>query len=79
MAKTGFVVADNDASQAGDKAAQATGLPYWLPPTIGHDFNDHWREVGTLSAGMALRKFLQTARNGARPEPGAQETRAARA
>lgn len=79
MAKTGFVVADNDASLTGEKSAQATGLAYWMPEQVGTDFNDLHAEIGTFAAGMKLRKFLQHARNGARPEPGAQETRAARA
>jgi putative DNA primase/helicase len=79
MAKTGVVIADNDASQTGEKAAQATGLPYWMPPEVGFDFNDYHQSRGTFAAGMELRKFLQQARNDARPEPGGQETRAARA
>lgn len=79
MAKTGVVVADNDASLTGERAAQATGLPSWMPEQVGTDFNDYHIEVGTFAAGMKLRKFLQQIRNGARPEPGAQETRAARA
>lgn len=79
MAKTGFVVADNDASQTGEKAAQATGLPYWLPKATGTDFNDYHAAVGTFAAGMKLRKFLQKVRNGLLPEPGARETNAVRA
>lgn len=79
MAKTGICIADNDASHAGEKAAQATGLPYWMPSEQGWDFNDVHASQGTFAAGMALRQFLQKARNGARPEPGVQETRAARA
>lgn len=74
MAKNGLVIADNDASQTGEKAAQATGLPYWMPDTIGTDFNDLHAEIGTFAAGMKLRQFLQQSRNGARPEPGARET-----
>ena len=73
MAKTGFVVADNDASLTGEKAAQATGLPYYLPTECGWDFNDYHVSVGTFAAGMELRQFLQKARNGARPEPGARK------
>lgn len=61
MAKTGFVVADNDASQTGENAAQATGLPYWLPSITGQDFNDVHAEIGTFAAGMELRRFLQKA------------------
>ena len=79
MAKTGFIVADNDASQTGEKAAQATGLPYWMPDTIGTDFNDLHASIGTFAAGMKLRQWLQKARNGVRPESGAWETKAIRA
>ena len=79
MAKTGVVIADNDASQTGEKAAQATGLPYWMPEQTGQDFNDFHVYRGTFSAGMELRRFLQKARNGVRPEPDARETNAVRA
>jgi len=79
IAKTGFVIADNDASQTGEKAAQATGLPYWMPSEQGWDFNDVHAAQGTFAAGMLLRQFLSKARNGLRPEPGARETNAVRA
>lgn len=59
MAKAGYVVADNDASQTGEKAAQATGLPYWMPEQTGQDFNDFHVDRGTFSAGMELRQWLQ--------------------
>lgn len=62
MARTGFVVADCDASQTGEKAAQATGLPYWMPKSTGTDFNDYHAAVGTFSAGMELRQWLQKAK-----------------
>jgi hypothetical protein len=41
--------------------------------------HDLHAEVGTFAAGMKLRQWLQKARSGARPEPGEQVTRAARA
>lgn len=78
MAKSGFVVADNDASATGEKAAIATGLPYWMPAETGWDFNDFYVSRGKFVAGMELRNSI-FARNGARSEPSAQETRAARA
>lgn len=58
MANRGVIIADNDASQAGERAAQKTGLPYFLPPVTGQDFNDMHRERGTFAAGMELRQFL---------------------
>lgn len=71
MAATGYVVADNDASQTGLKAAQATGLPYWMSPEKGWDFNDLHLSRGTLAAGMELRRFLQHAsrERGSEPRP----------
>lgn len=59
LAKSGFVVADNDASGTGEKAAQATGLPYYMPLTVGHDFNDMHREQGLFRATMALNDFMR--------------------
>lgn len=55
----GVVVADNDASGTGEKAAKGSGLPYFMPPVVGHDFNDFHMAVGTFKASQALRKFLQ--------------------
>lgn len=71
MANRGFVVADNDASETGEKAAQATGLPCWMPPEKGWDFNDHHLARGMLSAGLELRQWLQRAskERGSEPRP----------
>lgn len=59
MAKSGVVVADNDASGTGEAAAKATGLPYYMPPTVGHDFNDHHREVGLTNAMFDLQPLVR--------------------
>jgi putative DNA primase/helicase len=56
MSTGGFIVADRDESGTGEKAAIATGLPYFLPPD--GDFNDLHRAVGTFRASQLLRKFL---------------------
>lgn len=56
MAHTGFVVADNDESQTGEKAAIATDLPYLLPPA--GDFNDWHRKDGTFTVSQAVRKWM---------------------
>lgn len=61
MAHSGFVVADNDQSGTGETAAAATGLPYWLPPTVGADVNDFHQEHGTFKASQALREWMQAA------------------
>lgn len=34
------VMGDNDQSGAGQRAAEATGLPWVMPPEVGHDAND---------------------------------------
>ncbi|NIE81064.1 toprim domain-containing protein [Asaia sp. As-1742] len=35
------VAADNDESGTGETKARATGLPFLMPPAVGHDWNDH--------------------------------------
>ena len=44
--KPAFVMADNDASGAGQRAAEATGLPWVMPMFEGTDCNDAHREHG---------------------------------
>lgn len=56
----GIVVADNDASKTGETVAQRIGFPYFMPPTVGRDFNDFHREVGLLRASFALDKLLRS-------------------
>lgn len=60
----GFVIADNDESKTGEATAQRIGFPYFLPPTVGQDFNDFHREVGLLRASFALDKLLRTRKVG---------------
>jgi putative DNA primase/helicase len=54
----GMVIADNDVSQTGERAAIATGLPYWISEVEGEDFNDFYQRLGLFHASQALRKFL---------------------
>lgn len=49
-----MVAADNDASGAGEKGARLTGHPYKMPPTVGHDWNDHARKFGLNSVRAML-------------------------
>lgn len=49
------VLADNDASGAGQRAAEATGLPWVMPPTVGWDANDQHRMAGLMAlCGLAM-------------------------
>lgn len=56
----GFVVADNDASGTGAEAAEATRLPWWMPPEEGQDANDYHLDAGLPSLAFALQTFLRT-------------------
>lgn len=50
----GFVFADNDKSQAGEKAAQQTGLPYCMPGVVGEDANDLHMRAGLMAVCQHL-------------------------
>ncbi|MGK8941589.1 plasmid replication protein, CyRepA1 family [Stutzerimonas stutzeri] len=52
--QVGAVAADNDAKNAGRKGAEATGLPYAMPPTVGDDWNDHAARYGLQSVAELL-------------------------
>jgi putative DNA primase/helicase len=49
-----IVVADNDESGAGLRAAERTGLPYCMPEKIGEDFNDLHVRAGLYAAANIL-------------------------
>lgn len=55
-----LVFADNDKSGAGERAAQATGLPYCMAPDIGDDAND----VHVKQGLFAVCGLIQKARAG---------------
>lgn len=55
----GFIIADNDASGTGQRIAEQSGLRWWMPPTVGQDFNDLMQEAGLFSASQALGKTLR--------------------
>lgn len=57
--RTAIVIADNDASGAGEVAAKKTGLRYWLPPEPG-DANDYYLRHGLRALARELRKLFQT-------------------
>jgi len=55
-----FIFADNDASETGKKAAEATGLPWTMADTVGWDANDLHAKNGIFSVVgkvMTLRKY----------------------
>jgi len=55
---TGLIVADNDASHTGERVAQETGWPYFMPPEVGMDFNDWHRATSLFKCSQALRSAL---------------------
>lgn len=59
MARTGVVIADHDTSGTGERAAQSTGLPYYLPELVDEDLNDEWRRIGTFRSSQRLRKLMR--------------------
>ena len=67
----GTVVADNDKSGVGEKAAIETKLPYWISDTEGEDFNDFHLRVGLFRASQSLKRafFASTGDTGARTSP----------
>lgn len=54
----GIIFADNDESKTGESVAKKIGWPYFMAPTIGHDFNDYHRSVGTFRASMSIRQLF---------------------
>lgn len=59
VAKTcgNYVMADNDKSLTGEKAAIDTGLPWLMPESIGMDWNDVHATQGIFSVCAALKKL----------------------
>lgn len=50
-----FVIADNDVSRAGHKAAEKIGMPFWMSEREGEDFNDFSQRVKLFKASQSLR------------------------
>jgi putative DNA primase/helicase len=59
MAKSGYVIADHDSSGTGQAAAEATGLPFWMPPEEGTDLNDRHIDIGLFRLSQDIRKWLR--------------------
>lgn len=51
-----YVFADHDKSGAGERAAQAMGLPYCMSPTLGEDANDLHARAGLMAVCGLLMK-----------------------
>ena len=58
------IAADNDASCTGQRAAEASGLPWAMPPQVGQDFND----LHAVSGLRAVRDALAQLRYPEAPE-----------
>ena len=54
----GLVIADNDRKGAGQRAAQSTGLPYWMPPDVGTDADDFRQMHGDAALAEELNAFI---------------------
>lgn len=54
----GYVIADNDTSGTGEKAAIESGKPFYMPPIVGYDINDYHLEFGVFKAAQELKKLL---------------------
>lgn len=57
-----FVVADHDVSGTGQKYAERTGLPWWMPPVVG-DANDYHQSAGLQALAKAVSSLEESARS----------------
>lgn len=69
-----FVFADHDASETGQKAAIATGLPWTMSPVLGEDANDLHQRAGLFALSQAI---MNCRRNAAPPSASHGENRTA--
>ena len=56
-----FVAADHDRKGAGERAAQATGLPYAMPANVGEDWHDVFEREGAEPLREAARIAIASA------------------
>jgi putative DNA primase/helicase len=54
----GYVIADHDASQTGERVAKEIGWPYWMSDKIG-DCNDHHLREGLFRTGQSVLRALK--------------------
>lgn len=55
-----MVFADNDKSEAGERAAKETGLPYCMSPKIGEDANDLHARAGLMAVAQMLMQLRRS-------------------
>ena len=53
----GIVIADHDASGAGEHAARKAGVRWWMPPELG-DANDYHQRYGAEALAEQLRRLM---------------------
>jgi len=54
----GYVIADNDASETGERVAREIGWPYWMSDKLG-DCNDHHLREGIFRTGQSVLQKLK--------------------
>ena len=59
LSKKAYIFADNDTSNAGEKAAIKSGLPYIMADEIGHDANDLMLKEGLFAVAQKLMEVRQ--------------------
>lgn len=57
--KPGLIIADNDASETGQKTAAQIGWPTWISDTAGEDANDYHRRVGLFKFTQSLTQSMR--------------------
>jgi len=55
---TAYWLGDNDENCVGQNAAEASGLRWWIPNTVGFGIDDAYFAQGKLKTGMQIKKFL---------------------
>jgi len=54
----GFLIADNDASGAGERVAREIGWPYWMSDSVGEDANDFAQRCGVFALAMGIKRVM---------------------
>jgi putative DNA primase/helicase len=56
----GFVLADNDASGTGEKAAREIGWPFWMSDQVGEDANDFHLRRGLFTLSQEIARLIHS-------------------